>query len=69
MYTREDLKEMRSRAVTEANVAHITEEWRHACLDLAAAADHLDALTARIEFGEARAVSDDALRPQQATAG
>jgi len=66
MYTRDDLREIRSRAVMEANVAHVTYEWRHACLDLAAAADHLDALTARIEFGEIRAAADEhAHKPQR----
>jgi hypothetical protein len=55
MYTRDELGEIRSRAMLEANVAHVTYEWRHGCLNLAAAADHLDGLTGRIESGEARA--------------
>lgn len=57
MWTREELSEIRSRAELEASVSGNTLTWRHACLNLAAAADRLDAMTARIEAGEERAVA------------
>lgn len=51
MWTREELKEILERAEIEANVAGNSEIWKHACINLAAAADRLDAITDRIERG------------------
>jgi hypothetical protein len=61
MWTREELTEIRERAEQEARVCGCNEQWRHACLGLAAAADRLDALTDRIERGLETAVSDESL--------
>lgn len=51
MWTREELHEIRERAELEAKVQGNNELWRHACINLAAAADRLDAMTHRIEAG------------------
>ncbi len=56
MWTREELTEIRERAELEASIQGNGEKWRHACLGLAAAADHLDAMTARIEAGQEVAI-------------
>jgi hypothetical protein len=57
MWARDELKEIRSRAELEAKVPGINPAWQHACLTLAAAADRVDAMTARIEIGEETAVA------------
>ncbi|WP_198080370.1 hypothetical protein [Acinetobacter calcoaceticus] len=51
MWTRQELKEIRERAELEALKGN-NEKWRHACLNLAFAADRLDAITNRVEMGE-----------------
>ena len=51
MWTRAELIEIRARAELEASVQGNNEKWRHACLDLASAADRLDSITYRIESG------------------
>lgn len=52
MWTREELVEIRERAELEASIIGNNEKWRHACLELASAADRLDSITHRIEFGD-----------------
>lgn len=49
MWTRAELIEIRVRAEIEAAVQGNNEKWRHACLELASAADRLDSITYRIE--------------------
>lgn len=51
MWTRAELTEIRVRAEIEAEVQGNNEKWRHACLELASAADRLDSITYRIESG------------------
>ena len=51
MWTREELIEIRERAELEASIKGNNEKWRHACLELASAADRLDLITYRIESG------------------
>jgi hypothetical protein len=63
MWTRNELIEIRQRAEVEADVTGNSERWRCACLDLASAADRLDAMTVRIESGEEVAIAT----PQQAS--
>jgi len=62
MWTREELSEIRERAALEATVVGVSEEWKHACLGLASAADRIDAMTDRIERGLQTAIA----KPQQA---
>lgn len=57
MWTRNELIEIRQRAEFEADVIGNSERWRCACLDLASAADRLDAMTVRIESGEEVAIA------------
>lgn len=57
MWTRGELSEIKSRAEQEANVSGISLSWKHACLTLASAVDRFDAMTARIESGDEKAVS------------
>lgn len=65
MWTRAELIEIRKRAELEASIEGHKESWRYACLALAAAADRLDAITARIENDEETAVEEDT-KPQSA---
>lgn len=51
MWTRHELIEIRERAELEALKVN-NEKWRHACLNLAVAADRLDAITIRVENGD-----------------
>jgi len=51
MWTRQELIEIRERAELEASIKGVNEKWRHACLELASAADRLDSITHRIESG------------------
>lgn len=51
MWIREELIKIRERAELEASINGNNEKWRHACLDLASAADRLDSITHRIETG------------------
>lgn len=64
MWIREELKEIRDRAELEASISGISENWKHACLMLASAADRLDSMTDRIEQGLETAT----VKPQQAIA-
>ena len=52
MWIRDELKEIRDRAEHEASISGSSENWKHACLMLASAADRLDSMTDRIERGE-----------------
>lgn len=51
MWAREELIEIRERAELEASIIGNNEKWRHACLELASAADRLDSIAHRIESG------------------
>lgn len=64
MWTRNELKEIRDRAELEASINGISDNWKHACLMLASAADRLDAMTDRIERGLETAIAI----PQQPSA-
>lgn len=64
MWTRDELKETRDRAEQEAGINGTSENWKHACLMLASAADRLDAMTDRIERGLETATA----KPPQANA-
>lgn len=65
MWIRDELKEIRDRAEHEASISGSSENWKHACLMLASAADRLDSMTDRIERGMETAT----VKPQQANAG
>ena len=59
MWTRARLQAARDEATQEANAPGCNHVWRHACLDLAAALDRLDAITLRICAGCERACTDE----------
>jgi len=59
MWTRDELIEIRKRATLEAGIKGHNAIWINACLNLAAAADRLDAITTRIEAGLERAVDEN----------
>lgn len=58
MWTRDELQEIRNRALLEGETPKQTKEWINACVQLAFAADKLDLLTDEIEKGKKRAVCD-----------
>jgi hypothetical protein len=65
MWTRDELKEIRERAELEASIKGNSDNWKHACLMLASAADRLDTMTGRIESGLETAIAI----PQRAIEG
>jgi hypothetical protein len=65
MWIRDELNGIRERAELEASINGISDNWNHACLTLASAADRLDAMTDRIERGVETAIA----KPQRANAG
>jgi hypothetical protein len=59
MWTRSRLQAGRDEATEEANAPGCNHVWRHACLDLAASFDRLDAITSRICKKCERACTDE----------
>ena len=47
MFSREELQNIRDKALEDANTEHLNPSWRQVLLRLANAADHLDAIIAR----------------------
>ena len=48
-FTREELQEIRERAIDESETQHLNPDWKRAYLRLADAADALDAMLARCQ--------------------
>ena len=66
MWTLEELLEIRERAEQDAKTNALKLRWRHAFLDLAAAADRVHAMSSRVGDDGDRPTTDEYVRSRQA---